>query len=253
MQVLRHNLTTIVFFLFLTNTVFAESGQSENAVDNKKAWIEVTGTASREIEFDYAELNFEFSKDGDDTKALTIEASQKLTDFDKKIEVFGIISNQIKIHIPRVTTRYENETDAKGQILKKKFSGYTTSSNVTVKIYDFGLINKVMSAGFDSDLNISSTYFYSSKEDQMRIELGKDAVKSATAQARDLILAAGQVPGRIFEIKDPDHSGNEYDLPSKKKNDLEKVEILPIDIPIRPGVKTVSRSIAIKMEMLPKK
>lgn len=155
-----------------------------------------------------------------------------------------------------LTAVYDEERDAKGQLLKRSLRGYQANEAVTVRMHDVAKVGPLARTLIDSGANAFRGFAFSySKERSKRRELEAEATRDALAEARIYTDAIGVKLGRPLQIGNDSQGDGAADLPSRRAPpvfepaDGNVQKAAPVMIPTEPGTQVIVASITVVWEI----
>ncbi len=236
-------LTLILFFilLFIYTKLAGPIPFSVNSVTTTKSTaFEVTGVGKAAVKPDNAQVSAGVSATGQTTAQVQDQINSVINKVSSAIKGVGIDSADIQTANYSVNPAYDYSSGS------QKITGYSASTNLTIKVKDISKVNAVIDAATKAGAtNVNNNGFGNSDQSSAEMEARKLAIADAKKKAQDIANTAGFRLGNLINYSENSGGGQPRPLPMAKSSDSTS----PTPTQVEPGTNEVVINVTLSYEV----
>lgn len=203
-QLINRTLTLIVFFvlLFLYTKLAGPIPFNINSVTTSKTdSFQVTGQGKTSIKPDNATVRAGVSASGETAKAAQDKMNVNINKVIEAVKALGIAESDIKTDNYNVNPTYDYTSDG-------KITGYSSNTNIEIKVKDINIVNKVVDTATVNGANIvGGAQFSNTDKTQAENDARAMAITDAKNKAQQIAKTGGFSLGRLIGYQEDSSGG----------------------------------------------
>ena len=246
MKQVSYVIVAVVGFFLLHLLVFKFMGpiplSITSTVTQKSDTFNVTGEGSVDVPPDIAIVSAGVQVDGPTVKAAQSGLNTKINAVSAAVKNVGVADGDIKTTNYSIYPQYDYSVGN-----RQRITGYSASSNLTIKIRDIDRTNDVIDGAAAAGANqVSGISFDVDDKDKAMSDARTKAVADAKAKAQAAASAAGFRIGRIINYSEGTSGGVQPPLLMRADAAMEKT----VATSVEPGTNEIKITVTLSYEIL---